>query len=253
MSLPSSSATSRRACVGNLHAAHLGLFGHHIAHHRADVHARAVDFHVLGHILDLNLDLDVLQLAAHQLTAQLVRFLGDALLFLRGQLRLLGLVAQQHVNGVDRLAVRVQDEVDDAILGKHGGARLDLLARLLLADADAGFNQIADDALHIAPDIADLGELRRLNLDERRIHQLRQTACDFRLAHAGGSDHQDVLGHNLLANLLGKLCAAITVAQGDRDRTLGVVLTDDIAIQLANDLFWRKFHIRHPPQSRYGW
>ena len=212
-----------------------------------------VDFHVLGRILDLDFDLEILQLAAHQLTAQLIRLLGDALLFLRGQFRLLGFVAQQHVNGVDRLAVRMQDEVDDAVLGKHGSACLDLLARFLLADADAGFNQIADDALHIASDIADLSELRRLNLDERRIHQLRQTACDFRLAHAGRSHHQDVLGHNLLANLLGKLCAAITVAQGDRDRTLGVVLTDDIAIQFANDLFRRKFHIRHPPRSHYGW
>ena len=51
----------------------------------------------------------IFQLAAHQLGAQFVGLLGDALLFLGGQLRLLGLVAQQYVNGVDRLAVRVQN------------------------------------------------------------------------------------------------------------------------------------------------
>jgi hypothetical protein len=40
--------------------------------------------------------------------------------------------------------------------------------RSALADqADADFNQIADDAFHIAADIADLGEFRRFDLDER--------------------------------------------------------------------------------------
>ena len=241
------------ACIGDLHAAHLGLFGHHVAHHRADVHARAVDLHVLRRVLHLDLDLHVLQLAALKLGAQLVRLLGDALLLLGGQLRLLGFVAQQHVNRVDRLAVRVQNQVDDALLGEHGRAHLDLLAGLLLADPHAGLDQIADDALHVAADIADLGEFRRLDLDKRRVHQLGQTAGDFGLAHARRADHQDVFGHDFIPDFLRKLRAAIAVAQGDGDGALGLVLTDDIAIQLANNLFRRQFHIRHPPQSRYGW
>ena len=86
-------------------------------------------------------------------------------------------------------------------------------------------------ALHIAPDIADLGEFRRLDLDERRVHQLCQPTRDFRLAYAGRADHQNVLGDDLIPNLFRELSAAVSVAQGDGDRALGVVLTDDIAIQ----------------------
>lgn len=194
------------ARVGDLHAAHLRLFGHHVAHHRADVHARTVDFHVLRRVLDLNFDLHVFQFAAHQLGAQFVGLLGNALLFLGGQFRLLGLVAQQYVNRVDRLAVRVQNQVDDPLLGEHGRARLDLLAVLFLADTHAGLNQIADDALHVAADIADLGEFRRLNLDERRVHQPGQAARNFSLAYARRADHQDVFRHDFIPDFL-RSCA----------------------------------------------
>ena len=74
-----------------------------------------------------------------------------------------------------------------------------------------------------------------------------------RLADPRRADHQDVFRHDFIPDFLRKLRAAIAVAQGDGDGALGLVLTDDIAIQLANNLFRRQFHIRHPPQSRYGW
>src|SRR5688572_25204223 len=49
-----------------------------------------------------------------------------------------------------------------------------LLARLLDADLD----QVPDDRVDVAPDIADLGELRRLDLDERRVGEAREPARD---------------------------------------------------------------------------
>ena len=230
------------AGIGDLHAALFHLFGDHVAHDGADVDACAVDLDVLGRVLDLDLDLEVLQLAPHELSAQLLAALGDAHLFALRQLRLLGLVAQQHVDGVDGLAVGVQDDVDDAVLGEHGGAGAHRLAGLLLADAHAGLDEVADDALHVAADVADLGELGRLDLDKRRVHQLGQTARDLGLAHAGGADHQNIFGDDLVADLRRELSAAVAVAQRDGDCALGLVLADDIAIELAHDLLGCQFH-----------
>ena len=68
------------------------------------------------------------------------------------------------------------------------------LARLL--DRDLG--QVAHDRVDVLADVAHLGELGRLHLDEGRVGQLRQAARDLGLADAGGADHQDVLGRDLV-------------------------------------------------------
>ena len=97
-------------------------------------------------------------------------------------------------------------------------------------------DEVADDLLDVAADIADLGELGRLDLEERRLGELRQPAGDLGLADAGRADHQDVLRQHLLAQLGGELLAAPAVAQRDGDGALGVVLADDEAVELGDDL-----------------
>ena len=87
----------------------------------------------------------------------------------------------------------------------------------LIADLD----QVADDRVDVAADVADLGELGRLDLDERRVGEPREPARDLGLADAGRADHQDVLRRDLLAQRLGDLLAPPAVAQRDRDRALG--------------------------------
>ena len=124
---------------------------------------------------------------------------------------------------------------DQALLRRQLGLRLHLLARGLAQHGDAGLHQVARDALDVAADVAHLGELGRLHLQERRLRQLRQTAGDLGLADAGGADHQDVLRHHLLAHRLRQLLAAPAVAQRDRDRALGVVLAHDEAVELGDD------------------
>ena len=64
----------------------------------------------------------------------------------------------------------------------------------------------------------------------------RQAARDLGLADAGRPDHQDVLGQHLLAQLVVELQPPPAVAQRDRDRALGVVLADDEAVELGDDL-----------------
>ena len=92
----------------------------------------------------------------------------------------------------------------------------DLGAAPLALEPDRFLDQVAGDLLDVAADIADLGELGRLDLDERRVGELRQPAADLGLAAAGGADHQDVLGRDLVAQLGRELLAAPAVAQARR-------------------------------------
>ena len=101
---------------------------------------------------------------------------------------------------------------------------------------DGGFDQVAHDLFDIAPDIADLGELGCLDLDEGGVGQLRQAAGDFRFAATGRADHQDVLGQNLFTHHPVKLQAPPAVAQRDCHRALGVFLADNETVQFRNDL-----------------
>ena len=90
------------------------------------------------------------------------------------------------------------------------------------------------------PDVADLGVLRRLDLDEGRLRELGQPPRDLRLPHAGGADHDDVLRRDLVAQLGRQLLAAPAVAQRDGHRALGAVLPDDVAVELGDDLRGRE-------------
>ena len=102
------------------------------------------------------------------------------------------------------------------------GAVAHLARRLLARLLDRDLDQVADDGVDVAADVADLGELGRLDLDEGRIGEPRQAPRDLGLADAGRPDHQDVLGRDLLAQRLGHLLAAPAIAQRDGDRALGV-------------------------------
>jgi len=97
-------------------------------------------------------------------------------------------------------------------------------------------DKVAYHGLNIPTHIADLGELGRLDLDERRIGQTRQTARNLGLAHAGGANHQDVLRRDLGAQAGINLLAAPAVAQRDRHGALGTGLANDMAVEFGDDL-----------------
>jgi hypothetical protein len=123
---------------------------------------------------------------------------------------------------------------------RRGHACAHLALALLL---DGHVDQVADDGVDVLADVAHLGELGRLDLDEGRVGQPRQAARDLGLAHAGGADHQDVLRRDLAAQLLVDLLAAPAVAQRDGHRALGF-LADDVAVEFGDDLLRRHAHVR---------
>ncbi len=140
-------------------------------------------------------------------------------------------------------------------------ARLDLLALGVAHQDDRRLDQVADQALDVAADVADLGVLGGLGLHERCAHEHRQPAGDLGLAHAGRADQHDVLGRDLLAQVVGELPAPPAVPQRDRDGPLGVGLADDVAVQLGDDLAGRQLTSRSgsrsgtavPPPSSSDW
>jgi hypothetical protein len=114
--------------------------------------------------------------------------------------------------------------------------------RVLTRHLHGHVDEVAHNRVDVASDIADLGELRRLDLDERRVRELSEPACDLGLADSGRADHQNVLRRDLAAQRLGDLRAPPTVAQRDRDRALRVGLANDVLVELLDDLARRHRH-----------
>ena len=191
------------------------LVAERLAHHFGQVdHLRAAAGQFERHVglrFQLDLDLGVAQMAVVQpLAERLARRLARAL---AGQ--------------------RIEQTAHRGFLGLvlDGGAATFLFEPYRFLD------QIARNLLDVATDIAHLGEFGRLDLDERRIGQLGETAADLGLAAAGRPDHQDVLRRDLVAQFGRELLAAPAVAHRDRDRTLGVGLADDVRIERCDNGF----------------
>ena len=87
----------------------------------------------------------------------------------------------------------------------------------------AAADEVAHDRVDVAADVADLGELARLDLDEGAARELREPARDLGLADAGRPDHQDVLGRDVGGHLGREPPPAHAAAQRDRHRALGGV------------------------------
>ncbi len=91
-----------------------------------------------------------------------------------------------------------------------------------------------------SPDVAGLGQRRRIDDRERHRQQPRQRLGQQRLARAGRPDEQDVrlgqLDFVAAARLLLDLQALVMVVDGDRELLLGLFLADDVLVQELLDL-----------------
>ena len=134
-----------------------------------------------------------------------------------------------------RAGAGTDQRIEHAFFSRLFGARLHILALLLADKRDTDLDQVADDLLDVAADIADLGEFGRLDLEERRAGKLGQAAGNFGFSDAGRADHQNILWQNFLAQFVVQLQAPPAVAQRDGDRALGVALADNVAVEFGND------------------
>ena len=74
---------------------------------------------------------------------------------------------------------------------------------------------------------------------------LREAARDLRFTDAGGADHDDVLGHDLLGHVGLQLLPAHAIAQRDGHGSFCVLLADDVLIEFGDDLTWGELVERH--------
>src|SRR5690606_41283630 len=78
------------------------------------------------------------------------------------------------------------------------------------------------------------------DLDERRAGESREPPCDLGLPHPSGADHDDVVRHDLLAEIVADTLAPPAVPQCDGDGLLRRFLPDDVLVELGDDLPWRQ-------------
>jgi hypothetical protein len=81
-----------------------------------------------------------------------------------------------------------------------------------LHHVDGEVGEVTDDGFHVTTHIAYFGEFRRFHFNKRRLRELRQTARDLSLADPGRADHDDVLRHDLLAQVIGNLLTTPAIA-----------------------------------------
>ena len=93
------------------------------------------------------------------------------------------------------------DRLKDLLLSDLIGNRILFFQTALLGDADRCLDQIADHAVHVAPNITHFRELGGFHLDKRRIHQSGKSSCDLGLTDTGGTHHQDVLRGDFFLHL----------------------------------------------------
>src|SRR6516164_378294 len=184
---------------------------------------------------DVDFNLTLIQLA---LAEQGAEFLsrpagllgGSRLLIIHGQLGGVGTGSRR----------RRQEQVQQALLGVLLSFLRHLVHLLFPHHVDGNLHQVADDRLHVAADVAYFCKPRSLHLEKGRIGETREPAGDLRLADAGRSDHDDILGKNFLRQIFGELLAPHAVAQGDGYRALGLLLANDVLVQFGDDLARRQ-------------
>ena len=101
--------------------------------------------------------------------------------------------------------------------------------------ADGDLDEIADHRLDVAADVADLGELRGFDLEERRLRQLGEPPRDLGLADAGRPDHQDVLRRHFLGELGRAASGAACGCAARSPRRAWPLLADDVLVELGDD------------------
>ena len=164
-------------------------------------------------------------------------------------------LAQLFAGALDAFAglrLRRHEQVQQAVLGVQFGAVGHFVQALFAHHVDGDIHQVADHGFHVAAHVAHFGELAGFHLQERRIGQPRQAPRDLRLAHAGGADHEDVLGHHLFGHFGRQFLAADAVAQRDGHGALGVGLPHHVLVELAHDFARSQLVEDAAPRPRTG-
>src|SRR3990172_1852013 len=129
-----------------------------------------------------------------------------------------------------------QQELEQALLGELLGLLLDPRGHLGLDHGHRELGEVPDHRLDVAPDVADLGVLGGLDLQEGRLGELREPPRDLGLPDARRPDHDDVLRRHLVAQLGGQVLPPPAVAERHGHRPLRPLLSPAVPVELGDDL-----------------
>ena len=106
---------------------------------------------------------------------------------------------------------------------------------LLLDDADRSLHEVAYDRLDVAPEVPDLGVLRRLDFQKRRVQHRRHSAGDLRFADARRPGENDVFGQDIACELFVQPLAPHPVSNRYGDRAFRGRLPHDVAVEIGDN------------------
>src|ERR1019366_2520471 len=167
--------------VRHLHFSLLRAAAEDVGKHVLEVH-----LHVFKVLVADDAELRGVALAHVQLHLALVQFALTELLAHLFSRALVALDAGQSKLALGRWGRgrwRRQQDVEQSFFGVHLGLVFHLFQSLFAHHVDGNFDQIPNNGLHVAPDIADLGELRGFHFEEWGIGQFCQPARNLRLAY----------------------------------------------------------------------
>ncbi len=214
------------ACFGDFEFSSFGALGEEVAEHIFEVDAHFFesvgrkDFNG-GALSFRDIDLDKLVFKS-----SIAEFASE---FFAG-----GIVAC--ISGVFVFGATGEEEVEELVFGGFAGFDLNGSGFFFFEHFDGEFGEVADHGLDIAADVADFGKLGGFDFEEGSLGEFGESSCDLGFTDAGGTDHQDIFGSDLVAEFGADLLSAPTVAECDGNGAFGGILSDDVAVEFADDL-----------------
>ena len=116
-----------------------------------------------------------------------------------------------------------------------------------------GLDEAQQDVLDVLADVAGLGQRGRVGDAEGHVEDLGQRLGQQRLAGAGGADQQDVgLAELDVVDGVAGVDALVVVVDRDGEDLLGLLLADDVRVELVLDLARAGERARPRPSQARG-
>ncbi len=134
-----------------------------------------------------------------------------------------------------RIARGWDEDIKNAVFRRIFSLGFDPFHFKLTGLFDGDVDQVSNNGVDIAPDIAHFSELGGFNFDKRGVGQLGQASRNFGFADPGGADHENILRHDLVTQRLRDLLAAPAVTQGDGYGSFRFLLANNMLVEFGDN------------------
>src|SRR5665213_633671 len=128
-----------------------------------------------------------------------------------------------------------EQQIEYAIFRRMFGALRYLIQFLFAHHVNGRLDQIAHHRLHITAHVADFRVLGSLYFYEGTAGETREAPRDFRFAHAGWPNHQNIFGEHIFGHFGREFLAAHAISKRHGNSTLRGVLPDNVLVKLDHN------------------